>query len=378
MTKKDIKRITCAYADAALRGQKAGFDMVEIHGGTGYLPVQFLSRRTNKRRDRYGGGLENRMRFPLEIVAAVKAVLGASYPLGYRFQADEWLPNGFSLDEAKIFAVQLSARNISYLSVTGGTYESFSIKEIIEKMHQPCYMVYLAEHVKSVVDVPVIASGLIVTPDLAEEVLESKKADLIGLARPLFADPQWPQKAFVEKVETIVLCDDCETCLKRLLTEQPVICSKWDRAKLILRRHMIQEVQRPNKKILIAMDGSENAAMGAAYAGEMLKNRKDVSITLIHIQTEESSQNETEIRKMMDLSKNMLVKAGIPEKAITIFFRKKKTGIARDLLEEIVENNYGTVIVGRRGLSRTQQFLFGSVSNKILQNTRGCTVWVVD
>ena len=213
---------------------------------------------------------------------------------------------------------------------------------------------------------------------MAESVLAEKKADLIGLARPLFADPWWPQKACAGKEETIVLCDVCETCLKRLLTDQPVICPKWDWTKLIQRKHMIKEMQRPIKKILIAMDGSENAAMGATYAGEMLTDRKDVSITLIHIQTEESAQHETEIRKVMDSSKDILLKAGISEKAITILFRKKRTGIARDLLEEIAENNYGTVIIGRRGLSRTQQFLFGSVSNKILQGAKNCTVWVVD
>ena len=213
---------------------------------------------------------------------------------------------------------------------------------------------------------------------MAESILEEKKADLIGLARPLLADPQWPQKAYVEEAETIVLCDDCGTCFRCLLTGHSVICPKWDSTKLVQRKHMIKEMQRPNKKILIAMDGSENAAMGAAYASEMLFNRKDVSITLIHIQTEESAQKEEEIRKMMDSSKKILIRAGIPEEAITILFRKKRTGIARDLLEEITQNDYGTVIIGRRGLSRAQQFLFGSVSNKVVQNTKGCTVWVVD
>ena len=378
MTKKDIQRIIAAYAAAALRAKKAGFDMVEIHGGTGYLPVQFLSRRTNKRRDRYGGTLENRMRFALELVAAVKQAVGSEFPVGYRFQADEWLPEGFSLEEAKVFAQRISTRGIAYLSVTGGGYESFSNKETVEKMHQPCYMVYLAEQIKTVTAVAVIASGLIVTPALAEKVLSKKKADLIGLARPLLADPQWPQKALAAEADTIIRCDDCGTCLKRILTGQPVLCSKWDLAKLIQRKFTFKEMQKPNRKILIAMDGSDNAVLGAAYAGEMLANRTDVSITLIHIQTEESAQYEKEIRQIMNSAKNILIKAGISESAITIFFRKKKAGIARDLLEEIAANNYGTVIVGRRGLSRTQQFLFGSVSNKIVQNAKGCTVWVVD
>ena len=201
--------------------------------------------------------------------------------------------------------------------------------------------------------------------------------DLAGYGRTP-PDPQWPQKARANETETIVRCDDCGTCLRRILTDQPVLCSKWDGIKLIQRKFALKEMQKPNKKILIAMDGSDNAVLGAAYAGEMLKNRKDVAVTLIHIQTEESARHEKEIQQVMASAKNILIGAGIPEKAIAILYREKKIGIARDLLEEIAVHNYGTVIVGRRGLSRTQQFLFGSVSNKIVQNAKGCTVWVVD
>jgi 2,4-dienoyl-CoA reductase-like NADH-dependent reductase (Old Yellow Enzyme family)/nucleotide-binding universal stress UspA family protein len=378
MTKSDIRRIMTAYAAAAVRARKAGFDMVEIHGGTGYLPVQFLSPRTNKRTDRYGGDLENRMRFPLELTRAVKDAVGAAVPVGYRFQADEWLPNGFGLDEAKIFAGRLSELPVAYLSVTGGTYESFADKEIMEKSHQPCYMVHLAQGIKRSVAVPVIASGRIVTPDLAETVLREDKADLIGLARPLFADPLWPLKAKAGQPEAITACVDCGTCFQFLISNQPVRCAQWEKDKRIHRQRMIRDTLKPPQKILIALDGSENAAMGAIYAGDMLAGRSDVQITLLHIRTEESDQNEQDVRKIMEISQAVLIKAGIPAKSISIQFRDKKTGIARDVLDEIEAGDYGTVIVGRRGLSRAKQFLFGSVSNKIVHNTRDCTVWVVD
>ena len=378
MTKDDIRYIISAYSQAALRAKKAGFDIVEIHGATGYLPVQFLSPRTNSRKDRYGGNLENRMRFPLELVGTIKGVVGNDFPVGYRFLADEWMDDGFPLDEAKIFAQRLSGLHTAYLSVTAGTYESFSRPEIVEKSHDPGYMVYLAQQIKEVVEVPVITTGRISSPELAEEILTEKKADLIGLARPLFADPQWPRKAYEGDEEGIIHCKDCGTCFQLVISDRPALCTQWDKAKLIKRKNMIKEVHNPRKKILIAMDGSENATMGAAYAADMLSNRKDVFITLLHIQSDESNKDQQGINEMMDIAQSLLIKAGIPEEAISVHTSRKEVGIARDILREIAEGGYGTVVIGRRGISKAQQFLFGSVSNKILQNTGDYTVWVVE
>ena len=378
MTEDDIKHIISAYAKAAVRAKKAGFDMVEIHGATGYLIVQFLSPRINNRKDKYGGDLENRMRFPLELVRAVKDAVGNDFPVGYRFLADEWMDDGFPLDEAKIFAQRLSDLHVAYLSVTAGTYESFSRPEIVEKSHELGYMVYLAQQIKEVVEVPVITTGRISTPELAEEILSEKKADLIGIARPLFADPQWPKKAYEGEEEDIVPCKDCGTCFQLVVSDRPALCAQWGKAKLIKRKTMIKEVHNPRKKILIAMDGSENATMGAAYAADMLSNRKDVFITLIHIQTDEPDNDQQGINEMMDIARSLLIKAGIPKEAISVHISKKEVGIARDILREIAEGGYGTVVIGRRGISKAQQFLFGSVSNKILQNTGDYTVWVVE
>jgi 2,4-dienoyl-CoA reductase-like NADH-dependent reductase (Old Yellow Enzyme family)/nucleotide-binding universal stress UspA family protein len=378
MTEDDIKHIISAYAKAAVRAKKAGFDMVEIHGATGYLIVQFLSPRINNRKDKYGGDLENRMRFPLELVQAVKDAVGSDFPVGCRFLADEWMDNGFPLDEAKIFAQRLSDLHVAYLSVTAGTYESFSRPEIVEKSHELGYMVYLAKQIKDVVNVPVITTGRITSPELAEEILREEKADLIGLARPLFADPQWPKKARKGNEKDILPCKDCGTCFQLVASDHPALCAQWGKAKLIKRKTMIKEVHNPRKKILIAMDESENATIAAAYVADMLSNRKDVSITLFHVQTDESIKDESGIKEMMDIARSILIKAGIPEKSINIQIRQKKAGMGNDILNEIVEAGYGTVVVGRRGVSRTNQLLFGSVSNKIVQNTKDCTVWVVE
>jgi 2,4-dienoyl-CoA reductase-like NADH-dependent reductase (Old Yellow Enzyme family)/nucleotide-binding universal stress UspA family protein len=378
MADSDIKHVIMAYAKAAVRSKKAGFDMVEIHGGTGYLPVQFLSQRTNKRKDKYGGSLENRMRFPMELAQSVKDAVGPDFPVGYRFLADEWLRGGFSLDEAKIFAKALSGLRVAYFSVTGGSYESFFEPEIIEKSNEPGYMVYLAEQIKRQVDLPVIATGRITEPRLAEEILKKQHADLIGLARPLFADPLWPQKAQSGEEDTIVPCENCGTCFQLILTNRPALCSQWDKTKMIRRKSMSKKVRAPRMKILLAVDGSEDSVMGASYAADMLVNRKDVTVKILHIQTEESIKNKKETKEMIDLAQSLLLETGIPKEAISIHVRKENAGVARDILDEIKEGGYNTVILGRRGNSGALQFLFGSVSKKVLQNTKDCTVWVVD
>jgi nucleotide-binding universal stress UspA family protein len=239
-------------------------------------------------------------------------------------------------------------------------------------------MISLAEQIKQVVNIPVIASGRIATPELAEKILREEKADLIGLARPLFADPKWVQKALSGEEDKIVPCTECGTCFQSAVTERAALCPQWERIKIMKRKNMIKDMQNPRKNILVTMDGSENAAMGAAYAADILRNRKDVKLTLLHIQKEGSIPNEIEVRKMMDMAKALLLEAGIPKKAITVKLLPKKMGVARDILNELEEGAYGTVIIGRRGISKAEQFLLGSVSNKIIQNAKNCSVWIID
>jgi 2,4-dienoyl-CoA reductase (NADPH2) len=190
LLKREIAMIQKQFARAARRVKNAGFDMVELHGGTGYLLSQFVSPRTNKRTDEYGGSIQNRIRFPVEVVQRVKDMVG-DFPVGYRFLADEWLPDGLGLEESKVLATTLAENGVAYLSVMGGTYESFYLPEIVKKSRRPGYMVSLAHAVKKELTLPVITAGRISTPARAESILKDKKADLIGLARMLWVDPQW-------------------------------------------------------------------------------------------------------------------------------------------------------------------------------------------
>jgi NADPH2 dehydrogenase len=226
----EIRVIIRKYAEAALRAKRAGFDMVELHGGTGYLLAQFVSPRTNKRDDRYGGPLENRQRFPLEVLREVKGAVG-DFPVGYRFLADEWMPDGLWLGESRQFARILGASGVAYISVMGGTYESFMLPEIVQKSRTPGYMVDLASAVRKEVDVPVIAAGRIATGALAEGILAEGKADLIGLARVLWADPEWPIKVRDGREGDIVHCDCDDTCMKLVMRGKPAFCVQWPREK---------------------------------------------------------------------------------------------------------------------------------------------------
>jgi 2,4-dienoyl-CoA reductase-like NADH-dependent reductase (Old Yellow Enzyme family) len=232
MNQEDIETVIKSYADAAARVKAAGFDGVELHGGTGYLLVQFLSRRTNTRKDEYGGPLESRMKFPLSVVETVMKRVG-NYPVGYRFLADEWLPEGLHTDETSVYAEELAKRGVAYLSVMAGTYDSFFLPPYKEKEREEAYMVHFAGTIKKAVPgLPVIAAGRIQTPEAAEKVLQDGSADLIGLARVLFADPLWPKKAVGEIDKPIVKClPTCSLCLERVMKGKPAFCARWDKEK---------------------------------------------------------------------------------------------------------------------------------------------------
>ncbi len=232
LSRDEMQEIAHKYASAARRVKQAGFDLVELHGGTGYLLAQFVSPRTNRRDDDYGGSLENRQKFPLEVVAQVKAAV-VDFPVGYRFLADEWLPDGLKPAESSRFAQALAVAGVAYLSVMGGTYESFFLPEIVEKSKQEGYMVDLAAAIKRQVNVPVIAAGRIASGALAEEILVQEKADLIGLARVLWADPAWPKKVKTGRESEIIHCDpDCDTCMQLVMRGKPAFCVRWPVEKM--------------------------------------------------------------------------------------------------------------------------------------------------
>jgi NADPH2 dehydrogenase len=226
----ELPGIAGKFAQTARRAREAGFDMVELHGGTGYLLSEFISPRTNLRTDEYGGSLANRCRFPLEVIAAVAGEV-PGLPVGYRFLAEEWLPGGLTVEESPRAAALLAAAGIAYLSVMGGTYESFGLPDVVELSDKPGYMVDLAAAVKAAVDIPVIAAGRIDSGELAEQIVAEGKADLIGLARVLWTDPEWPAKVRDGREDEIIRCKCQDACNKQIVQGKAALCSCWPRDK---------------------------------------------------------------------------------------------------------------------------------------------------
>jgi 2,4-dienoyl-CoA reductase-like NADH-dependent reductase (Old Yellow Enzyme family) len=232
MTGEEITDVITKFGKAAQRAKKAGFDGVELHGATGYLLVQFISPRTNKRTDEYGSSFENRMRFPLEVAISVREHVGKDFLLGYRFMPDEWLPDGFTLNEGRIFARRLEQVGVDYLSCNAGTYESWALPDIIKLTSKPGYQVDITYEIKKEVKIPVLANGRINTPELAEEIIHKGKADAIALARPLFADPEFVQKIVERRTDQIVQCMNDSVCVGNTMRGRDAVCSQWGKAKV--------------------------------------------------------------------------------------------------------------------------------------------------
>jgi 2,4-dienoyl-CoA reductase-like NADH-dependent reductase (Old Yellow Enzyme family)/thioredoxin reductase len=215
MTIEEIREVVKAFGRAAKRAQTAGFDMVEIHACHGYLVSNFFSPYTNKRTDWYGGPLENRMRLLLDIVKEIKAQVGPDYPICARLSGTDYEPGGHTIEDTVELSKRLEARGVAAIHMSGGNHHT-TIHEVSPMGMPLAHNVWAAEAVKKVTTLPVIASGSINLPDLAESILTEGKGDFIGLGRPLWADPQWPLKAREGRPEDIRPCIRCnDGCLAR-------------------------------------------------------------------------------------------------------------------------------------------------------------------
>jgi 2,4-dienoyl-CoA reductase-like NADH-dependent reductase (Old Yellow Enzyme family)/thioredoxin reductase len=219
-----IKRLVQSFAQAARRAKEAGYDMVTIHGAHGYLINAFVSPFSNKRRDEYGGSMENRMRFPLEIYHAVRAMVGDDYPVGYRMSADEFIDGGLTLDDGRMIAKKLEGSGVDYLDVSCAIYESTPM--MCAPMDMPLgYLTHLAAAIKQVVEIPVIATGRINDMVFAERILENNQADYVHMVRAFHADPEILVKARKGEMDDICMCMACNKCVDVLLKNLPIICT---------------------------------------------------------------------------------------------------------------------------------------------------------
>jgi dimethylglycine catabolism A len=205
----EIRRFVADYAAACRRLKDCGFDGCDLAFYDDQLPDQFWDPSVNKRTDVYGGSLENRLRFSLEVLEGVHGAVGRDFVVGARVSGDDALPGGLGADDLLEIIVRLDATGLlDYFTVTGGTIQTYRSRgyNIPPAYYPPGTFVGLARRVKAAVAAPVIVTGRIVTPSQAEEVLQSGAADLVGMTRALIADPELPRKARDGRLDDIRVC----------------------------------------------------------------------------------------------------------------------------------------------------------------------------
>jgi len=212
----EIDRILKASGEAARRAMLAGYDAIEIHAHTGYLLDQFMTSCWNKRTDAYGGDLEGRLRFALEMIECIRDVVGDDFPLLFRYTADHKMKGGRELSEGKEIVIYLEKAGVDGLHVDAGCYETKPWLFPPIYFPQDC-LVYVAEAIKRVAKIPVITVGKILDPLHAEKILQEGKADFIAIGRGLIADEEWASKAREGRIGDIRKCIACnEGCVSRL------------------------------------------------------------------------------------------------------------------------------------------------------------------
>ncbi|MHB8860011.1 MAG: oxidoreductase [Thermoleophilia bacterium] len=219
MSIDEIRREQDEFANSCRFAVIAQFDGIELHAPHGYLEHQFLSPRSNKRTDLYGGSLQNRMRFLIEVYMKVREAVGPDFPVGMRMSADEHMPEGFSHEEALQVAEIMGQLGIDYFHLSDGSYEALNYFFPDEDGA----MLPEAANFKQKLGIPVMCPS-VHDPATAEEAIASGKCDIVSLGRQLFADPDWANKIAEGRPGDIIRCLRCNECLMRTAVGIPVRC----------------------------------------------------------------------------------------------------------------------------------------------------------
>jgi 2,4-dienoyl-CoA reductase-like NADH-dependent reductase (Old Yellow Enzyme family)/thioredoxin reductase len=313
MSEDDIERTINAYARAAAWAKQCGFGMVTVHGGHGWLLSQFMSSKVNHRKDTWGGSLENRMRFPLAVLEAIRKAVGPGFPIEIRISGSEVTPMGYDLDEGIAIAKMLDG-HVDLIHVSAGHHER---KEVFTVTHpsifspDSCNIEYAAA-IKKHVQTPVATVGAHCNPELLEEIIASKKADVIQMARALLADPDLVRKARAGQTADIRPCLRCLACFSNLITNGQIYCA----VNPLIGRELEYRYAAPpavKKTVLVAGGGigGMQAALTAARDGHRVilcekSGRLGGALTC-----EESVPFKRKVKEYLDYQARLIAKAPI-------------------------------------------------------------------
>lgn len=273
MDEKMMQEVCDAYANTAKNAQEAGFDMVFLHFGHGWLPAQFLSPLFNKREDEYGGSLENRMRFPKMIVKAVREKVGKDFPIDMRISAYEWVEGSIEFEDVKTFIKEIEPY-IDTIQISAGldiNHEG-NVHCITTNFVEHMPNVKWAEEIKKEVNIPVSVVGTITSPQEAEMLLEQNKVDMVAFGRPFTADPNWANKAMCDHDEDIVPCIRCLHCYHIATNHKNVGCSVNPRYKneSFIPKEIGEAKTKKNVVVIGGGAGGIRAALTASLRGHQV------------------------------------------------------------------------------------------------------------
>ncbi len=350
MTADDIEKVISKFGDAAVRAYEAGFDIIELHGANGYLLSQFLSASTNKIPSGFGGDFKSRMTFPLAVIAEIKKRLPDGFPIGFRLMLIEWVPEGIDLPESLAFARRLAKENIGYLSVSVGSYNSIFAADIKKRMSRPGYLRPEMVQLRRTVNIPIIISGRIIHPGLAEEILRQRVADLIGLGRPLRADIDWVKKAARGTGQKITICKNCNWCLKRVVLEQGFNCQRWPRLAQLQTDLDHQLLSRNYNSLWVIADSNDRKSFETVLPGlysESLIRSASLPPSILFLQTEAAVPTpDAGPGERLAWSRKLAGRIGFAPEGIHLTTQAPAGAIEKLIGTEIQRGPYGIVLIG--------------------------------
>ncbi|MBL7174615.1 MAG: FAD-dependent oxidoreductase [Desulfobacteraceae bacterium] len=305
-----IQEIVHKFADAATRAIKAGFELIELHGAHGYLINQFLSRFSNIREDEYGGDITGRTRFACDIVREIRERVGEDFPLSFKISAQEFVPDGITVDESIEILKPLVQAGIDIVQVSAGndaTPEWISQPMFMEK----ACLADSAASIKKELDIPVMAVGRINDPLTANSIIEEGKADLVCIGRGLLADPEMPKKAKEGRLDEIRTCVACNTCMESIFRKGRVECL----VNPTLGREKEMEIHPTNtpKKVMVigGGPGGLNVAWVAAKKGHEVSLYEKQALLGGQLILGCVSNFKKELRSLIDFQKRQIKKYGV-------------------------------------------------------------------